>query len=208
MFLVFCLPLLEKIKKKHSYGRSIDFYTSFPPLSFPSFDFIFFYNRAYDSKHPFYAPILKSKTLFTETYDTHYFDESTTNILPSSFSSIKSSSIQIQDKGTLRIQRQCVHMEIALKDLSKENYQTGDHIGIWPSNDEIEVKTKIINIFLMIFIGYSLLVEYCFRKNQILFLKKNLYYLFYLGETFIELCGSKSFFRCTHSFNSHLFNIT
>jgi NADPH-ferrihemoprotein reductase len=86
----------------------------------------------YDVKNPFYSPLLVSKPLFQESWESFSFPS---NVLMPTISDKKSILIE---KEKLSIARQCYHVELDISD-SGLRYQTGDHVGTWPENDPKEV---------------------------------------------------------------------
>ncbi|KAI8819375.1 uncharacterized protein EV422DRAFT_534514 [Fimicolochytrium jonesii] len=82
----------------------------------------------HDAKHPHYGRIVTTKPLFTDVYDEFAFAPSVR--LPVEVSN----RFSINEKK-IRIERHCLHVELDLSG-SDLKYETGDHVGIWPVNDE------------------------------------------------------------------------
>lgn len=98
-----------------------------------------------DMKHPYYSRIAVSKPLYTETYDSFSFDSN--HVLPTLYDTKDKAGIV--ENGKIRVTRQCYHIELDLDETSLA-YTTGDHVGIWPTNDDAEVGNHDLLIF-----GYS-----------------------------------------------------
>ncbi|KAI8906113.1 hypothetical protein DFJ77DRAFT_504649 [Powellomyces hirtus] len=86
----------------------------------------------YDSKHPHYGRILKSRPLFVDVHDEYGFDSNL--LLPKA----GHKRYQVSD-CKVRIERHCLHVDLDLGD-SGLKYVTGDHVGVWPVNDEEHVQ--------------------------------------------------------------------
>ncbi|KAI9011284.1 hypothetical protein BC832DRAFT_550270 [Gaertneriomyces semiglobifer] len=82
----------------------------------------------FDSKHPYYGTIAASKPLFVEVHDEYVFEP--TYALP------RTSHRRYHVEGTkVRIERHCLHIDLDIAG-SGLKYETGDHVGVWPVNDE------------------------------------------------------------------------
>ncbi|KAJ3299758.1 NADPH-cytochrome P450 reductase [Borealophlyctis nickersoniae] len=85
----------------------------------------------YDAKHPHYGRILSSRPLFTESYDE--FD------VRDSFEYPKGGLKRYTVEGKkIKVERHCLHIELDLEG-SDLKYESGDHVGVWPVNDDDEV---------------------------------------------------------------------
>ena len=87
----------------------------------------------FDAKNPYYSKILKTETLFKESWDVFSFTPKTVMPAPS----VAKNGI-VLEKDKIKVERQCYHIEIDIGD-SGLRYQTGDHVGTWPQNDPDEV---------------------------------------------------------------------
>ncbi|KAJ3042271.1 hypothetical protein HDV00_007638 [Rhizophlyctis rosea] len=87
-------------------------------------------NVPYDMKHPHYGRIVTSKPLFTETYDEYSLEDG--------FDAPTAGHKRYTVEGKrVKIERHCLHIELDLQG-SGLRYESGDHVGIWPINDEDE----------------------------------------------------------------------
>ena len=93
-----------------------------------------------DMKHPNYAHLISSKKLYTNNYDIFPFKN---HKLPGS------TPHALSEKDQVKITRQCYHLELDIEG-SNVRYQTGDHVGVWGTNQELDV----------IFIYYYLIHTY------------------------------------------------
>ncbi|KAI8892855.1 hypothetical protein BC833DRAFT_610457 [Globomyces pollinis-pini] len=94
--------------------------------------------KVYDQRNPYYAKFKHSRPLFQNTHDKHHFAEG--DIV------IQSKYATVDGKHTI-IPRQCYHVELDLGN-SGLKYTTGDHVGIWASNDFEQVSrlAKVLKI--------------------------------------------------------------
>lgn len=97
----------------------------------------------YDVKHPFYAKIQQSRQLFNQCYDISHISDSINKY----DSSLLNSKYCTRESGLLKISRECIHLDI---DISGSNitYTAGDHVALYPANDDVMVKIKIKNYSL------------------------------------------------------------
>ncbi|KAJ1562542.1 hypothetical protein HK096_008126 [Nowakowskiella sp. JEL0078] len=105
------------------------------PLESPAGYQVFIENKtesvSYDSKHPYYATLSRSKTLYNNASDKFKFSETT--VLPTPVPSLFS-----VDNASVEVIRQCLHLEIDTEG-SGLKYETGDHVGVFPQNSDEEV---------------------------------------------------------------------
>jgi len=98
--------------------------------------------QEYDVKHPFYAKVSNCKQLFQDCYDSYNIN-----------SDIKDTKLWDQDvldamdickieDNKINIKRECLHLDI---DISNSNitYNPGDHVAIYPRNNEFIVNDLI-----------------------------------------------------------------
>ncbi|KND01448.1 uncharacterized protein SPPG_03252 [Spizellomyces punctatus DAOM BR117] len=83
---------------------------------------------AYDAKHPHYGRILTSKPLFIDVHDEYTFDN--TYHMPRA-----GHKRYLVENTKVRIERHCLHVDLDISG-SGLKYETGDHVGVWPVNDE------------------------------------------------------------------------
>ncbi|KAJ3122369.1 NADPH-cytochrome P450 reductase [Nowakowskiella sp. JEL0407] len=88
---------------------------------------------SYDAKHPYYAAVTQSRPLYTNGFDEFTFNNPKIKIIPPSVESRFTTS-----GNKISIIRQCLHLDIDIEG-SGLKYETGDHIGVYPSNSEDEV---------------------------------------------------------------------
>lgn len=79
----------------------------------------------YDAKHPFYARIIKSESLFQGSFDISTYNDNQDLSTPTK---------ALMNGSKLQLERQCYHIELDLG-ISGLTYETGDHVGVWAEND-------------------------------------------------------------------------
>ncbi|KAJ3083637.1 hypothetical protein HK102_000977, partial [Quaeritorhiza haematococci] len=91
----------------------------------------------YDVKHPFYGRIATSQALFQKSEDV--FDFSSVAGIDLTDPKAKAHRRVTVNGQKVHIERQCYHIELDISG-SGLTYQSGDHVGVWPANDEEEVR--------------------------------------------------------------------
>ena len=82
-------------------------------------------------KHPHYGRIVTSKPLFTDTVDEFAIEDG--------FDAPRAGHKRYTVDGKkVKIERHCLHIELDLSE-SGLKYESGDHVGVWPINDEEEM---------------------------------------------------------------------
>ncbi|KAJ3158722.1 NADPH-cytochrome P450 reductase [Geranomyces michiganensis] len=84
-----------------------------------------------DAKHPQYSRIARSTPLFVDVHDEYGFDANLR--LPKA----GHKRYQVED-CKVRIERHCLHVDLDIAG-SGLKYVTGDHVGVWPVNDDEHV---------------------------------------------------------------------
>ncbi|KAI8905059.1 hypothetical protein EDD86DRAFT_212150 [Gorgonomyces haynaldii] len=104
----------QEIAQKHGQGHI--YQEQNPPSS-------------YDARMPYYARFARTKSLFKNTFDLEKHENVVFDV-PQSKGTVEDSKVKIE--------RKCYHIEF---DIAKSglDYVTGDHVGVWASNDEEKV---------------------------------------------------------------------
>jgi NADPH-ferrihemoprotein reductase len=87
--------------------------------------------KGFDAKTPFYGRLLQSQALYTNSVDEF-------KVKSKKIDGLDNHATFDSQKDIVQVTRQCYHIEFELMRGELE-YETGDHVGIWPSNDPTAV---------------------------------------------------------------------
>ena len=98
----------------------------------------------HDAKHPYYASLHESRSLFAEDIYDDFTYTSTKPLTPTTDYVVQKIS---QEAGRVRVRRECFHIDLDIQG-SGYKYETGDHVGVWPHNDDDQVARLVMALKL------------------------------------------------------------
>jgi NADPH-ferrihemoprotein reductase len=100
--------------------------------------------QEYDVKHPFYAKVSNCKQLFQDCYDSYRINNDIKDTKLWDQDVLEATDICKVEDNKINIKRECLHFDI---DISNSNitYNPGDHVAIYPRNNE-SIVNNLINL--------------------------------------------------------------
>jgi len=100
--------------------------------------------QEFDVKHPYYAKIKQCKNLFQDCYDIYKIENDVKNTKLWDQEVLDAMNICKVEENKITIKRECLHFDI---DISNSNikYNAGDHVAIYPKNNE-SIVNDLINL--------------------------------------------------------------
>jgi len=98
--------------------------------------------QEYDAKHPFYAKVKQSKQLFQNCYDLYKINNEVKDTKLWDQDVLDAMNVCKIEDNKISVKRECLHFDI---DISNSNitYNPGDHVAIYPKNNECIVNDLI-----------------------------------------------------------------
>ena len=102
--------------------------------------------QEFDVKHPYYAKIKQCKNLFQDCYDIYKIENDVKDTKLWDQEVLDAMNICKVEENKITIKRECLHFDI---DISNSNikYNAGDHVAIYPKNNESIVSINFIYIY-------------------------------------------------------------
>jgi len=100
--------------------------------------------QEYDAKHPFYAKVSQTKQLFQDCFDSYKINDEIKDRKLWDQDLLNAMNICKIEDNIINVKRECLHLDIDITN-SNISYNVGDHVAIYPRNNE-SIVNDLINL--------------------------------------------------------------